>query len=309
MMRKFLLLRRRIRNEVEKLIEKEFEDDWNYSFSITKENKIEDPEEYENNLRVFHFVFSSAENGKIYLWNELNRNYSNAEFPYDEGDFSEEELAFLRKASVVPQGSVDSYKNNNKPFFTERLELSPIKSEEDSEFLWKDLVNSGVSEFEKTTCTPFYDVGGYGADDGDRDRSYFCDLPLIFGIYLEGKIIGTVGFFSLWENSDKYSLVFYLIREQRGHGYLREAIDKLLELAFSRQLVIKTEKLYGNVFETIAPQINFVGIYLADHNENEINLAKEIGAVYDGKDSFLLKLSDGYHDLLNFTLVNPNFKR
>lgn len=289
------------RHKIEQAVEKAIEDkfgsvDYMTRYDLLKEKKQDSLEEYQKYLNYFHYAFNLGENGKIYLWTRFNANLIGEEFPYDEADFSAEEIAFLKKASAVKQG--DGFCNINKPIYTERLKLARL-SDEDIKTLRARLKDGGVEDFEIYTDILYSD---------EAVEHYFYDLPLMFGIYLDEKIIGTIGFTEK-RNPELFNLEFYVLQEHRGKGYLQEAMAKLLDLAFSDKLVVNEETLYDNIYvETVQP-IYFVRIATRDDNERVAHLAKKFGASYDGKELYASKVSDGYHDMLLFTIVNPNYKK
>jgi len=297
-MKKIYYEREKIEQFVKDEIKNKFGDDdftsINY-YDLTKKDKQEWLEEYNKNLNYFHYIFNLGENGKVYLWNRFNSDFTGKEFPYDKNDFSEEELAFLKKASAVNRN--DGVRNINKPIFTERLKLAPL-SGDDVLFLRAKLKEGGVKEFENYTSVPYSE---------ELVEYFFCDFPLIFGIYLEERIVGTIGFTEM-RNPGLFNLEFYIVPEHRGKGYLQEALTKLLEFAFAGKLIVQEETIYDNVYEEVAAQINFIRISIRDNNERVVHLVKKFGASFDGRDRYATKLSDGYHDMLLFTIVNPNFK-
>jgi len=86
-------------------------------------------------------------------------------------------------------------------------------------------------------------------------------------------------------------------------------LTKLLEMAFSDQLIVNEETMYENVYQEAIQPIYFVRIATRDDNERVAHLAKKFGASFDGRELYESKVSDGYHDMLLFTIVNPNYKK
>ena len=85
---------------IDEFIEKKVKDMFNFDFWMPGLTNRQN-DEYNDNLKAFHYIFSLGEDGKTYLWNKYitwNSTLSN----FYEKDFTKDELDFLRLIKGFP---------------------------------------------------------------------------------------------------------------------------------------------------------------------------------------------------------------
>jgi len=166
---------------------------------------------------------------------------------------------------------------------TDRLLLKNIGTD-DRDFIFLEFSNDDINRY-LYDAEPLTDISG--ADE-------------IINFYLEpeprnqhrwvlikkddSKKLGTCGFHCWDKSSSKAEIGYELLKEYRGNGYMREALEKII--SFSKDVMLVKE----------------INANIAEHNIKSINLIEKLGFIETGSKYYLFREKNYLHKIYTFYL-------
>ncbi|RIA77913.1 RimJ/RimL family protein N-acetyltransferase [Anaeroplasma bactoclasticum] len=255
-------------------------------------------------LRIFDYIFSLGEKGKIYLWNEVWDSIICREFDpptiYRE-DFTKEQLAFIDEIlstneqnkkvygeNYLYNRNIDITMNINKPTVLERIRLSRFESKLNLKYL--EFFRNNPEEYE------MYYLNDY--DEYFLDR--FCSQlhkNLSFAILddFTNEFYGVISLSSV-RNDSLYNIECFIFPEYRGNGYAKEAVKGLLTKAINKELYILLETIRKGIVEKEVANIKCIEAKIQTDNLPSQKLVESCGFKLNGLIPFAGKLKDNYYD-------------
>lgn len=96
------------------------------------------------------------------------------------------------------------------------------------------------------------------------------------------ELIGSIRLSFVEGEKGCFNLSYYIKKEHRKNGYVKEAFKKILEAITNNQLVMYGEIKREYILEEIRPDINNLIVYCVKDNIASFNTAKSLGFKYDG---------------------------
>lgn len=84
------------------------------------------------------------------------------------------------------------------------------------------------------------------------------------------------------DEKGSFNLSYYVKKEHRRKGYVKEAFKKILDSIINNEIVMYGELKKEYVLEEIKPEITNLIIYCDKDNIASFNTAKSLGFEYDG---------------------------
>lgn len=110
------------------------------------------------------------------------------------------------------------------------------------------------------------------------------------------ELVGSIGLSFVEGEKGCFNLSYYVKKEHRRNGYVKEAFKKILEAITNNQIVMYGEIKREYILEEVKPNINYLIVYCYKDNTASFNTAKLLGFKYDGlyKDNhyFHLKIKE-----------------
>ena len=264
------------------------------------------PEDYNDNLRSFKFLFARGGDSHIYLWNNLFRDFAGfSTTELDRDDFSSGELLFLENIESTYKQVAEKYgeyfsakQNINTPIETQRLKLCPFSSQLNVDYI--DFFENNRNEFES------YYNKEYDADDiSNMLRN--CNQEsrkLSFAIILKEteQFAGSVAL-EMKRNDVVYNIEYYLFPEFRKHGYAREAVAAIIDAARKRKLLILQETIKDGIFDIVPADIRCIEALIKTTNPSSIKLVKDLGFVQYGIIPYEHYYNGQYYDDYSFEML------
>lgn len=170
--------------------------------------------------------------------------------------------------------------NHTKSMETERLIIEP-NCKADSEELVKY-----IDEYDKEEFLFSRQIKRYSSVDF-----------LIFNLKkkCDKQLVGSIGLSFVEGEKESFNLSYYVKKEHRRNGYIKEAFKKILEAINNNEIVMFGEIKREYVHEEIKLDINNLVVWCDRDNIASFNTAKSLGFKYDGlykdKHYFHLKLN------------------
>ena len=265
-------------------------------------------ESYNTAVKIFKYLFSLGEEGKIYLWNNwlycLNdeKTIELIDYMKTKSDFKNEEINFIRNISTDFNNLIGEYKsffegnhNINDDIYTDRLILKPY--DEELSRVYQDFLLDNEAEFEDY----FHEKYDYDAIESMHLQKEF---RYHFAILLkESKdYIGSVGI-TLKRANSVYNLEYIILPEHRQKGYAFEATTALLDIIKTNKLSYLENSVFINFFNLCKPTIKVVEAIVLEDNKKSINLVEKLGFMCNGKILNHSFFQDKYYDAYIYDLV------
>lgn len=262
-------------------------------------------------LRIFDYIFSLGEKGKIYLWNEVWDSIICREFDpptiYRE-DFTKEQLAFIDEIlstneqnkkvygeNYLYNRNIDITMNINKPIVLERIRLSRFELKLNLKYL--EFFRNNPEEYE------MYYLNDY--DEYYLNR--FCSQlhkNLSFAILddFTNEFYGVISL-SLARNDSLYNIECFIFPEYRENGYAKEAVKGLLTKAINKELYILLETIRKGIVEKVVANIKCIEAKIRLDNLPAQKVVESFGFKMNGVIPFASKVKDTYCDEQLYHLI------
>lgn len=158
--------------------------------------------------------------------------------------------------------------NHTKIIESERLFIKP-NNKEDGRSIYEY-----VNNFDKDE----YLFARMARNCGSEDYFLFC-----LCLKETNEVIGDIGFAFDPNLKNTFNVSYYIKKEYRQQGYVKEAFKKILEAAKEDKIVLYGQWHREYVLEEIKPVIKLLRIELAENNIASFNTAKALGFEYEGK--------------------------
>lgn len=157
--------------------------------------------------------------------------------------------------------------NHTKSMKTERLIIEP-NCKEDSEELVKY-----IDEYDKEEYLFSRQIKRYSSIDS-----------LIFNLKKKDDkgLVGSIGLSIIDGEKDSFNFSYYVKKEHRRNGYIKEAFKKILEAIVNNDITMYGEIKREYILDEIKPDINNLIAYCDKDNIASFNTAKSLGFKYDG---------------------------
>lgn len=97
------------------------------------------------------------------------------------------------------------------------------------------------------------------------------------------EVIGIIGFFFDRESEDTFEAFYYIKKEYRQKGYVKEGFQPILETIKKNEIVLYGQRRRKYVLEGRKPSIRLLRIKIDEDNIASFNTAKSLGFTYEGK--------------------------
>lgn len=202
----------------------------------------------------------------------------------------------MKKAREIYFGKNNEFNSNHtKSMETERLMIEP-NCKADSEELVKYIDKTDKEEYLFS-----------------RQIKHFSSVDcVIFNLKKkhDKELIGSIGLSFVEGEKDCFNLSYYIKKEHRKNGYVKEAFKKILETIVNDEIVMYGEFKREYILEEIKPDINKLIVYCNKDNIASFNTAKSLGFKYDGlykgNHYFHLKQKGGNKNGTNSATNNNN---
>ena len=244
---------------------------------------VKDPEN-ETGLKskkIFQWLFAQGEDAKTFLWNSLFLEIEDEEI---EGGkkvgLSQEEIAFLSKikktrdrldAEMDTEGD-PSWRNINDPLAASRITLRPYDMA---------LVNAYYAHF---VSNPEEFCNYYSLDSmRGSGWQYQNNRPFAFAVVSNesGDFIGSVALHPE-DEPGVYNIEWYIVPEERGKGYAKEAFGRLLSAIRDSELKYNRKAVRRGVYEVCVPDIKVLHAEAREDNLPSAKLAEALGFEFIG---------------------------
>lgn len=158
--------------------------------------------------------------------------------------------------------------NHTKEFESERLIIKPNNKED------------GRSIFEYVNK---YDKKEYLLARMSRNSSSDNYFTFILFVKTTNEVIGFIGLGFNPNEEGTFNVSYYVKKEHRRRGYMKEAFSALLEIIRKNEIVIYGPWNRVRVLEETKPIIKLLRIELDEDNLASFNTAKSLGFEYEGK--------------------------
>lgn len=280
------------RDEIEKEIERRIVEKFEINrFCINNIGaNFKDRKHYNENLAIFHYIFSIGDIGKTFLWN----NYIYWEMsPSDfcEEVFSKEEMDFFLSIEETKRKTIEKYGlcskdiNINKPVETQRLILKAFDENTSKEY--DDCFYHNKDEFED------YYKHEY---KNEFENCYMQFRPLMFAIFLKdsNELIGSIGLNN--RNDALYNVEYFIKSDYRRNGYALEAVNELIFRVKGKSLSVLSDTVRDCVFEVVCPDIRCLMIRNDIENIASQRIAEKVGFKKAGTLLFSFLFKNKYYD-------------
>lgn len=176
---------------------------------------------------------------------------------------------------------------NEFPIQTYRLYVKKIEIEE----LLAIRNNTTYEEENRMTCRPIIKRNEIELKEF-YEKILKNDNIVIFSIIrkLDGILLGKISFSDYNLKNNSIEIGYYLIREFRGNGYMKEAIKYVCDILFNQ---VKLNKIYAQT---------------ASFNYQSINMLKSLNFKKDGVLREHHELNGEMYDDYIFSILNKEFK-
>lgn len=252
-----------------KLISKELNIDMTDIILSMRSNE----EDYEEQLKCFKLLYNHPDaDYRLALWNGLVFLKD-----FQETDFSESELCFLKKRKETGRTVFDPRRVNvNKNFATTHLLLHSVKDEKENALYYKHLKEDGDFTFFT------------GLKWSKTNASYYSLNRSLFFVITEktsNQMVGYVGMVWASEENNASGVVkieYYIFKPYRHRGYAKEAILALSQKALSGKLYELEESNYSNIYRKKKAKIELIRALIRKDNMPSICLIESSGFTHSG---------------------------
>lgn len=187
------------------------------------------------------------------------------ECAYDERFILFNEMKKAREVYFQKNNKFNS--NHTKSMETERLIVEP-NCKADSE----ELVNY-IDEYDKEEYLFSRQIKRYSSIDS---------LIFILKKKYDEALVGSIGLSIIEDERDSFNFSYYVKKEHRRNGYIKEAFKKILEAIVNSEIIMYGEFKREYILDEIKPDINNLIAYCDKDNIASFNTAKSLGFKYDG---------------------------
>lgn len=131
-------------------------------------------------------------------------------------------------------------------------------------------------------------------EENDKENEPFCysmrnyrdSLPVVlFNLYLKEskELIGNIGISKDEKNPYVWWLQYYLKKEYRRKGYMKEAANAFLKAIEENKIIMHGQWNRQSILEDKKPTIALIKAYIFEDNIASIQMVKSLGFEYDGK--------------------------
>lgn len=184
---------------------------------------------------------------------------------YDERFILFNEMKKAREVYFQKNNKFNS--NHTKSMETERLIVEP-NCKADSE----ELVNY-IDEYDKEEYLFSRQIKRYSSIDS---------LIFILKKKHDEALVGSIGLSIIEDERDSFNFSYYVKKEHRRNGYIKEAFKKILEAIVNSEIIMYGEFKREYILDEIKPDINNLIAYCDKDNIASFNTAKSLGFKYDG---------------------------
>ena len=244
-------------------------------------------ENYDENLKIFKYLFSLGDEARIYLWNSLASlcDFNNVYENIVRDEFTKEEFTLFENIHNTFNELNTKYNeiyydviNVNDVIETKRLLIKPC-----------DNISNGIMmEYCKKNLNQFKDL--YKID-------YYTEKKLPVGVGYSSKLKFSIflketnEFVGIIELSDcatevKYGLNVFILDNFRGKGYATETIETLLEKVKNRQLFFLDEMLRLFVYKKTALDVKCIEAVVDENNVVANKTLEKCGFKLTGKNYY-----------------------
>lgn len=290
--------RRDLDSRVGEKLENDMPNEWYYPSGVIGTG--EKDEYYFHSLKAFKYLYSLGGEAHTYLWNDLWFKCQ-SDTLYDESDFTESEIAFIRSIAETYSEFASKYGENysshtniNAKIETPRLTLSPYDDALDKKY--RNYFSDNQLEYEKYYSSEY---------DNFTFSLYGSQIrPLSFAILSKdtNEFIGSVAL-NMKRSECVYNIEYYILPEFRRRGYAAEAVSTLIDAARKKELNILQETIREGVYEEVPADIKCIEAKIHTDNTASIELVKKLGFELMGKELYHQKLRDTYFDAEVYDLM------
>ncbi len=127
-----------------------------------------------------------------------------------------------------------------------------------------------------------YDKEEYLISRQIKRYSSFDSLIFVLKNKYDKALVGSIGLSLIDGEKDSFNFSYYVKKEHRRNGYIKEAFKKILEAIVNNEIIMYGEIKREYILDEIKPDINNLIAYCDKDNIASFNTAKTLGFEYDG---------------------------